>query len=67
MRLEAVGVPVLLIEGADSPPIIEAVQSELARRLAQSSRLRVAGAGHMVPITHAAEVAAAVQAHWDAC
>lgn len=67
MRLESVGVPVLLVEGGDSPPIIAAVQSELARRLPQATRLVVPGAGHMVPITHAAQLAPVVQAHLDAC
>ncbi|MES2144421.1 MAG: alpha/beta hydrolase, partial [Pseudomonadota bacterium] len=56
-------VPVLLIEGADSPPVINAVHTELARRLAQATRLVVSGAGHMVPITHAQDVARAVQVH----
>lgn len=65
--LESIGVPVLLIEGALSPPIIDAVHSELARRICQSSRLSVPGAGHMVPITHAEAIAAPVQAHLDAC
>ena len=63
MGLESIGVPVLLVEGGDSPPIINAVHTELARRLEQVTRLAVPGAGHMVPITHAAEVASAVQAH----
>ncbi len=63
MGLESIGVPVLLVEGADSPPIIDAVQTELARRLPNVQRLIVPGAGHMVPITHADTVAAAVSAH----
>ncbi len=63
MGLESIGVPVLLIEGADSPPVINAVHTELARRLAQATRLVVSGAGHMVPITHAQDVARAVQVH----
>lgn len=67
LRLESIGVPVLLVEGADSPPIIDAVQEELARRLTQVNRLIVPGAGHMVPITHPDVVARAVQAHWNAC
>lgn len=67
MRLESIGVPVLLIEGADSPPIIGAVQAELARRLTQVTRLVVPGAGHMVPITHAEAVAKAVQVHLAGC
>ncbi|MGB8814812.1 MAG: alpha/beta fold hydrolase, partial [Paracoccaceae bacterium] len=67
MRLESIGVPVLLVEGADSPPIINAVQTELARRLTQVTRLVVPGAGHMVPITHPAVVAEAVTAHLAGC
>ena len=66
-RLEALGVPVLLVEGACSPPIIDAVQYELARRLPQVTRLVVQGAGHMVPITHPAKMARAVMAHWAGC
>jgi pimeloyl-ACP methyl ester carboxylesterase len=58
---------VLLVEGAESPPIIDAVQEELARRLPQARRLIVPGAGHMVPITHPDIVARAVQAHLDEC
>lgn len=65
LRLEALGVPVLLVEGAQSPPIIDAVQEELARRLPQARRLIVPGAGHMVPITHPDIVAHAVQAHLE--
>lgn len=67
LRLEALGVPVLLIEGSQSPPIIAAIQGELARRLPQVTRLVVPGAGHLVPITHPAEVAPAVMAHLHGC
>ena len=67
MRLESLGVPVLLVEGGASPPIIDAIMEELARRIPQTHRLVVPGAGHMVPITHADAVAPAVQAHLDAC
>ena len=66
MGLESLGIPVLLIDGADSPPIINAVQSELMRRLPKAQRLTVPGAGHMVSITHAAVVAPVVQAHLNA-
>ena len=59
-RLEALGIPVLLLQGAQSPPIINAINTELARRLPQVRRAVVAGAGHMLPITHAAECAALV-------
>lgn len=60
--LEGIGVPVLLVEGADSPPVIAAVHDELARRLPHVTRLVVPGAGHMVPITHAAAVQPAMAA-----
>lgn len=56
-RLEALGLPVLLVQGAESPPVIDATNAELARRLPQVTRAVVAGAGHMLPITHAAECA----------
>ena len=62
-RLEALHVPVLLVEGSDSPPIIDAVQSALMARLPSATRLVVPGAGHMVPITHPSAMAAAVQTH----
>lgn len=66
LGLESLGIPVLLIDGALSPPIIDAVQSELMRRLPMAQRLTVPGAGHMVSITHPAAVAPIVQAHLDA-
>ena len=65
--LEAVDVPVLLIEGADSPTIIDAVHRALTLRLPNAARLVVPMAGHMVAITHAATIAASVQAHLDSC
>jgi lipase len=59
-RLEALGLPVLLVEGALSPPVIGAVHDELARRLPQVGRVVVPGAGHMLPITHPFAVAGAM-------
>lgn len=59
-RLEGLGVPVLLLQGAESPAVIDAINAELARRLPQVTRATVAGAGHMLPITHPAESAALV-------
>ena len=58
--MESIAVPVLLVEGAKSPPVIAAIQTELARRLPQVTRLSVPGAGHMVPITHPEPVAGAI-------
>ena len=63
--LEAIKVPVLLIEGADSPSVIDAVHKALAARLPNVQRLAVPGAGHMVPITHPDWISDQVQAHLD--
>ncbi|RVT82868.1 alpha/beta hydrolase [Rhodobacteraceae bacterium CCMM004] len=65
-RLEALAVPVLLIAGQDSPPVIAAIQAELARRLPRAHEVTVPGAGHMLPLTHPAAVADAIRAHLTA-
>lgn len=57
-RLESLGVPVLLVQGDRSPPIIDAIHAELARRLPQVQSATVKGAGHMAPITNAGDCAA---------
>ncbi|MEZ5911803.1 MAG: alpha/beta hydrolase [Paracoccaceae bacterium] len=56
-RLEALDLPVLLVEGAASPPVIGAIQAELHRRLPGAARIVVDAARHMVPITHPGDVA----------
>lgn len=61
--LEALRVPVLLVEGALSPAIIAANHAELARRLPNARRANVAGAGHMLPLTHPDDLAALTTAH----
>ncbi len=54
--LQAVTVPVLLVEGSLSPAIIAAINAGLAARLPQADRAVIIGAGHMAPITHPAQV-----------
>ena len=61
-RLEAVDAPVTLIRGDRSAPIIPVVLKALAARLPQTRQVVIEGAGHMAPITHATEVAAAIRA-----
>lgn len=56
-RLGRLRCPVLLIEGAASPPVIAEIQSSLATAIPQARRVLIGGAGHMAPITHPAEVA----------
>ena len=56
-----VACPVLLIEGAASPPAVAAILDVIADALPGASRVRVPGAGHMLPVTHAAEVSGALR------
>ncbi|KNG92595.1 alpha/beta fold hydrolase [Pseudaestuariivita atlantica] len=56
-RLEALDLPVLLMDGAASPPVIDDIQRALHARLPRARRLTVPGAGHMLPLTHARAVA----------
>ena len=62
-RLEAIRVPVLLVEGNLSPPIVSVVNTALARRLPRVTRMTVPEAGHMLPISHPVQLAALVTAH----
>lgn len=55
--IDALTCPVLLLAGAESPPIYRAVCRGLADRLPRAEVAIVEGAGHMLPLTHAAEVA----------
>ncbi len=59
--LEGLTGPVLLIEGGESPPIIAALMAELAARLPRARRAVIPGAGHMLPVTHGAELSALVR------
>jgi lipase len=59
-RPERLDRPVLLLDGAASPPIFGAVNRALARRLPRARRVTIPFAGHMLPITHAATVAAEI-------
>lgn len=61
-RLEAIKVPVMILRGAESPPVVAEVSAALAARISDVREVVVAGARHMVPISHPAETAAAVQA-----
>jgi lipase len=56
-EIAKIEVPVLLVEGGTSNPIISAVQASLEAVLPNVKRVIVQGAGHMVPITHAGVVA----------
>jgi len=59
-QLESVAVPVTLIEGAMSKPVMGAIMDGLERRLPETTRHIIDGAGHMAPITHPEAVAALI-------
>ncbi|WP_428543548.1 alpha/beta fold hydrolase [Profundibacter sp.] len=59
-KIEGITCPVLLIEGDQSPAIIAAINGALAERLPDVTQFSIKAAAHMVPITHAKEVAQAI-------
>lgn len=54
--------PGLLIDADQSPPVSGLINDSLARRLPNTARVTVQGAGHMVPITHPKLVAEPLRA-----
>ncbi len=61
-RLDALDIPVTLIRGADTQPVMKAIHDALAARIPNATDHVIAGAAHMVPITHVEEVAAIIRA-----
>lgn len=55
--LESISVPVLLLQGGVSPPVLAETMRALAARLPRAKRVLIAGAGHMAPVTHPVNVA----------
>lgn len=63
--LAEVSMPVLLLSGAQSQEVMPVINAGLARRLSDARCKIIAGAGHMVPITHPEETAAQLRAFWS--
>jgi pimeloyl-ACP methyl ester carboxylesterase len=61
-RLGALDIPVTLIRGADTQPVIAAIHRALESRMPNATDHEIAGAAHMVAMTHVAEVAAIIRA-----
>lgn len=61
-RLGGLNIPVTLIRGADTQPVIKAIHNALSERIPDAADHVIAGAAHMVAMTHAAEVAAIIRA-----
>ncbi len=64
-RIGRITCPVLLLEGGDSPPVIAEILDALAKALPQAQRAGIAGAGHMLPISHAKAVAREIATFLD--
>ncbi|MFN0115134.1 MAG: alpha/beta fold hydrolase [Paracoccaceae bacterium] len=64
-RLERLTMPAMLISGGASPPVVHVIAERIAARLPEAGLAEVPGAGHMLPITHPAEVAGLVAANLD--
>lgn len=58
--MEAIKAPVMLISGENSQPIIRQIEDALAARLPDARQAMVAGAGHMLPLTHPDQLASLV-------
>lgn len=56
--LEAVDIPVLLLEGSEAPAIVPAINEALAARLPRARRGVIGGAGHLSVATHPDQVSA---------
>lgn len=54
---EKIKAPTLIIDGGQGGPVMDSVCEGLARRIENSSRVRIAGGGHMVPLTRPEAVA----------
>lgn len=66
LRLEACPIPTLLLRGTTSPPVIAAIHRALAARLPNAREDIIAGAGHMLPLTHPGAAASAISRFYAA-
>ena len=57
---ERASMPVLLLDGATSGDMTDAISTSLAKRLPDVTRCEIDGAGHMAPLTHPEAVAAQI-------
>nr|WP_255732225.1 alpha/beta fold hydrolase [Ruegeria sp. Ofav3-42] len=62
--LDRVTMPILIVSGSETHPVVPAIGEGLCRRLPNARAEVVSGGGHMVPITHPQHVAGVVQQFW---
>lgn len=61
----AIKTPTLLMRGAKGRAVIGYVNDTLARLMPNAHAVSVAGAGHMLPLTHLEQVAPMLREHWQ--
>jgi pimeloyl-ACP methyl ester carboxylesterase len=61
-RLGALDIPVTLIRGGQTQPVIKAIHDTLVARIPQATDHVIAEAGHMIALTHVAQIAAIIRA-----
>ncbi len=59
-RLEALDLPVMIVIGTESPPVIAEIAEAIAARLPDVGLAEVPGAGHLLTATHPAQLAGLV-------
>lgn len=59
--LDRVSMPVLLLRGSQTHPVMSIVNDGLARRLPDARNVVVDGAGHMLPLSHPADMGDALR------
>ena len=62
--LEALPMPVLVMQGSATQPIMSAVTEALSARMPEAQVAVIEGAGHMVPVTHPEAVAEVIGTFW---
>ncbi|MBL4627261.1 MAG: alpha/beta hydrolase [Roseicyclus sp.] len=64
-RLPRLMTPTLLLQGANSPPVVSEINTRLADDLPNAQCHTIPNAGHMAPITHTRQSGAAITAFLD--
>ncbi len=64
LRLESCPIPALMLRGTASPPVIAAIARALTARLPNTQSAVIAGANHMLPITHPSDCGRAIIGFW---
>ena len=63
-KVEAMNLPVLMMHGELSPPVMHTITELMAARLPNVKTATIQGAGHMLPLSHAKIIAPQLLAHF---